>query len=179
MRGMDGGAMAFCGQLCPCGKVAATLEGNHAVARRRAKQQPFTTFLLPPAAATSAAASTSAREQRLSRIHDHVLSHRRALLAAWHVERPLSQPAAASAHDCTVLMQTLIGLPSVNPDQVRNPLALAEEGTIVSARCIAHCVPAPPDVPRGARPVLPRRIRDCWRGPSRGLAGRADRGHGW
>lgn len=118
--GMDS-AMAFCGQLCPCGKVTATLEGNHAVARRRAKQQPFTTFLLPPAAATAAAASTSAREQRLSRIHDHVLSHRRALLSAWQVERPLSQPAAASAHDCTVLMQTLIGLPSVNPDQVRRP----------------------------------------------------------
>jgi hypothetical protein len=110
---MDG-AMTFCGQLCPCGKVAATLEGNHAAARRRAKQQPFTTFLLPPAAAAS-----SAREQRLSRIYDHVLSHRRALLSSWHVERPLTQPAAASAHDCTVLMQTLIGLPSVNPDQVR------------------------------------------------------------
>ena len=50
-----------------------------------------------------------------------LLSHRRALLSAWQVERPLSQPAAASAHDCTVLMQTLIGLPSVNPDQVRRP----------------------------------------------------------
>ena len=119
---MDG-ATTFCGQLCPCGKVAATLEGNHAVARRRAKQQLFTTFLLPPAAAAAAAGSgsISAKEQRLNRIHDHVLSHRRALLSSWFVERPLAQPAAASAHDCTVLMQALIGLPSVNPDQVRIP----------------------------------------------------------
>jgi acetylornithine deacetylase len=109
----------FCGQLCPCGKVAATLAGDHSAARRRKRQPAFTTFLLPAAGSGAASASSAARDHRLSRIHDHILSHQRAALQSlWGVERPLSQPVAASAHECTVLMQTLIGLPSVNPDQM-------------------------------------------------------------
>ena len=103
---MDGALVPLCAGGCPCGKVDAVL-------RRQALLQPaFTTFMVP------AAASSAAREQRLGRIHDHILSHRRALLSTLSVERPLPQPAATSAHDCTVLMQTLIGLPSVNPDQM-------------------------------------------------------------
>ena len=133
-----------CGAFCACGKVAATLAGDHAAARAlAARSKPFTTFLLPPRTAGAGKVCPPASEpgaegpERLNKIYAHLLRQHGARASLLPVERPLMQAAAASAHDCTVLMQALIGLPSVNPDQVRRPTVNRPTQPLVLAQRLA------------------------------------------
>ena len=135
-----------CGAFCACGKVAATLAGDHAAARAlAARSKPFTTFLLPPGqtAATckpcppASGGPGAEGPERLNKIYAHLLRQHGAQASLLPVERPLMQAAAASAHDCTVLMQALIGLPSVNPDQVRHPTLNRPTQPLVLAQRLA------------------------------------------
>jgi acetylornithine deacetylase/succinyl-diaminopimelate desuccinylase-like protein len=120
----------FCAAYCACGKLAAARSGEHGAARKQqrrrqqqalalcARRRPQPALDLVGGAAFLQGAPVD--EARLARIVGHLGgvghgSHRDRLLV---VERPLAQPAAAEAHACTVVMQQLIALPSVNPDQM-------------------------------------------------------------